>query len=186
VWNQPERAQALGKERVALDRIVSHLKRIGVQVGDAPELLEMADAEGDEAATILDEDGEEEPVSPDALPPGFSEEEADLEEDAVADADAPMLDLDEDEEFADDDLAIDNALQVFRNSQDAVRIVPREMVIDQHVGHLRRVVRGGAGGAKDGGGGAMQGGFGECWHGVLVLVVICGLKALRLRPGVCC
>jgi len=65
------------------------------------------DAEGDEPATILDEDGEEEPVSPDALPPGFSEEEADLEEDAVADADAPMLDLDEDEEFADDDLAID-------------------------------------------------------------------------------
>ncbi len=33
-----------------LDRIVSHLKRIGAQLGDAPELLELADAEGDDAA----------------------------------------------------------------------------------------------------------------------------------------
>jgi peptide chain release factor 2 len=35
---------------VSLDRIVSHLKRIGAQLGDAPELLELADAEGDTAA----------------------------------------------------------------------------------------------------------------------------------------
>lgn len=63
------------------------------------------DAEG-EATPVLTEDGEEEEaVSPDSLPEGFSEEEADLEED-VADADAPMLDLDDDEEFSDDDLEI--------------------------------------------------------------------------------
>jgi uncharacterized protein (TIGR02300 family) len=63
------------------------------------------DAEGDTAPVLTEDGEEEETVSPDALPEGFSEEEADLEEDA-ADADAPMLDLDEDEEFADDDLEI--------------------------------------------------------------------------------
>ena len=35
---------------MSLDRTVSHLRRIGGQLGDAPELLELADAEGDEAA----------------------------------------------------------------------------------------------------------------------------------------
>jgi uncharacterized protein (TIGR02300 family) len=73
---------------------------------DEVEVTPELDAEGDTVAPALDEDGEEEPTSPDALPEGFSEEEADLEEE-VADADAPMLDLDEDDEFADDDLAIE-------------------------------------------------------------------------------
>lgn len=73
---------------------------------DEVEVTPELDAEGDTVAPALDEDGEEEPTSPDALPEGFSEEEADLEEE-VADADAPMLDLDEDDEFADDDLSIE-------------------------------------------------------------------------------
>lgn len=73
---------------------------------DEVEETKELDAEG-EVAPVLTEDGEEdETVSPDALPEGFSEDEADLEEEAVDDADAPMLDLDEDEEFADDDLEI--------------------------------------------------------------------------------
>ena len=50
LWNDPERAQALGKERVTLDRIVSNLRLIGGYVGDARELLELADAENDEVA----------------------------------------------------------------------------------------------------------------------------------------
>ena len=66
------------------------------EVEETPEL----DAEPD-APVVLDEDGEvEETASPDALPEGFSEEEADLEEDAAADA--PLLDIDEDEEFSDE------------------------------------------------------------------------------------
>ncbi|MFO0521436.1 MAG: peptide chain release factor 2 [bacterium] len=50
VWDDPERAQALGKERVQLERIVGNLRTIGGQVNDAPELLELADAEGDDVA----------------------------------------------------------------------------------------------------------------------------------------
>lgn len=73
------------------------------EVEATPEL----DADGDSGAPALDEDGEEETTSPDALPEGFSEEEADLEEETADDGDAPMLDMDEDEEFSDDDLAID-------------------------------------------------------------------------------
>lgn len=68
------------------------------EIEETPEL----DAVDADAAPILAEDGEEEegPASPDALPEGFSEEEADLEEDTVADA--PLLDIDDDEEFPDD------------------------------------------------------------------------------------
>lgn len=80
---------------------------VGDGTEDEVEETKELDAEGDEPATIIDEDGEEETVSPDALPEGFSEEEADLEEE-VADADAPMLDLDEDEEFSDDDLTLED------------------------------------------------------------------------------
>lgn len=66
------------------------------EVEETPEL----DAEVD-APVVLDEDGEvEEPASGDALPEGFSEEEADLEEEGAADA--PLLDIDEDEEFSDE------------------------------------------------------------------------------------
>jgi peptide chain release factor 2 len=53
VWDDPERAQALGKERAALDRIVSNLERVGTGLGDMGELLEMAAAE-DDAATLDD------------------------------------------------------------------------------------------------------------------------------------
>lgn len=72
------------------------------EVEETPEL----DAAAVENAPILTEDGEEEEnASPDALPEGFSEEEADLEEDAVAEG--PLLDIDEDEEFSDDDLELE-------------------------------------------------------------------------------
>lgn len=75
---------------------------------DEVEETKELDAEGDDSATVINEDGdEEESGSPDKLPEGFSEEEADLEEEAADDADAPMLDLDDDEEFSDDDLGIE-------------------------------------------------------------------------------
>jgi peptide chain release factor 2 len=53
VWNDPERAQALGKERSTLERIVSNLESVGVGLGDMGELLELAADEGD--AATLDE-----------------------------------------------------------------------------------------------------------------------------------
>lgn len=61
------------------------------------------DAEGaDEALLTDDEEGAV--GSPDALPPGFSEEEVELEDETPVDDEAPILDLEEDEEFADDEL----------------------------------------------------------------------------------
>jgi len=50
VWDDPARAQALGKERVTLERIVNNLRTIGAKVGDARELLELAAEEDDEDA----------------------------------------------------------------------------------------------------------------------------------------
>ncbi|MCG5493044.1 MULTISPECIES: peptide chain release factor 2 [Ectothiorhodospira] len=48
IWNDPDKAQALGKERSHLEGIVHNLERIGGGLDDAQELLEMAQAEGDE------------------------------------------------------------------------------------------------------------------------------------------
>jgi len=48
VWNDPERAQSLGKERSTLEAIVLTLDQLGDGLGEASELLEMAVEEGDE------------------------------------------------------------------------------------------------------------------------------------------
>ena len=59
IWDDPPRAQALGKERVILERIVNNLRTIGAKITDARELLELAAAEDDvaaEAAVIADLD----------------------------------------------------------------------------------------------------------------------------------
>jgi len=48
VWQDPERAQALGQERAELEKVVGTLDRIGTRVADADELLEMAAEEDDE------------------------------------------------------------------------------------------------------------------------------------------
>ncbi len=50
VWDKPERAQALGKERAALETVVSTLEALDSGLGDTRELLEMAADEGDEEA----------------------------------------------------------------------------------------------------------------------------------------
>jgi len=51
VWQDPERAQALGQERAELEKVVGTLDRIGTRVADAGELLEMA-AEEEVADTL--------------------------------------------------------------------------------------------------------------------------------------
>ena len=49
VWNNPERAQALGKERADLERIVHTVRKIEDGLKDASELLSLAEGEGDSA-----------------------------------------------------------------------------------------------------------------------------------------
>ena len=48
VWNEPERAQKLGKERVALESVVELLSNLTNGLNDCAELVEMAQEEGDE------------------------------------------------------------------------------------------------------------------------------------------
>lgn len=49
VWDKPERAQALGKERVALESIVNTIDSLDQGIADNRELLELAAMENDEA-----------------------------------------------------------------------------------------------------------------------------------------
>jgi peptide chain release factor 2 len=50
VWSNQERAQELGRERARLSGDVGEIDRTTRAVGDAAELLELAESEGDEAA----------------------------------------------------------------------------------------------------------------------------------------
>ncbi len=49
VWNDPERAQDLGRERARLDTFVGGIRKLNQGLADADELLEMAAADGDDA-----------------------------------------------------------------------------------------------------------------------------------------
>jgi len=51
VWNKPEYAQELGRERARLEKVVSLLSRLSRQLDDAGELLELA-VEEDDTATL--------------------------------------------------------------------------------------------------------------------------------------
>ena len=48
VWDDPPRAQELGRERARLDTVVNGLDHIGSGLDDANELLELAEADGDD------------------------------------------------------------------------------------------------------------------------------------------
>ncbi|HEY0767255.1 MAG TPA: peptide chain release factor 2 [Steroidobacteraceae bacterium] len=50
VWSNPARAQELGRERARLTSDVGEIERTTKSIGDAAELLELAEAEGDEPA----------------------------------------------------------------------------------------------------------------------------------------
>jgi peptide chain release factor 2 len=52
IWNDPARAQALGKERVALEGVVGTIKTMDTGVVDARELLDMAVEENDESILL--------------------------------------------------------------------------------------------------------------------------------------
>jgi peptide chain release factor 2 len=50
VWSNPDRAQELGRERTRLESVVGTLDRLHTGLNEAGELLELAEAEGDDAA----------------------------------------------------------------------------------------------------------------------------------------
>ncbi|MBM3203663.1 peptide chain release factor 2, partial [Candidatus Woesearchaeota archaeon] len=50
IWDNPEKAQALGKERTQMEGVVHTLSRLGAALDDAGELLELAVEENDEAS----------------------------------------------------------------------------------------------------------------------------------------
>ncbi|MEE9493739.1 MAG: peptide chain release factor 2 [Gammaproteobacteria bacterium] len=57
VWNDQDRAQALGKERAKLEQVVNTLTDIADNLGDASDLLEMAAEENDtETVTAVEND----------------------------------------------------------------------------------------------------------------------------------
>ncbi len=57
VWNDPKKAQELGKEKKALDDVVLVLQRLGGEIDDNLELFEMSKADNDEAGLMtLEED----------------------------------------------------------------------------------------------------------------------------------
>jgi len=57
VWNDPERAQALGRERSLLDKTVNGIRSLTEGLGGASELLDLAEAEDDEdtAQAVVDD-----------------------------------------------------------------------------------------------------------------------------------
>ncbi|MEN5118609.1 peptide chain release factor 2 [Luteimonas sp. TWI662] len=60
VWNDPERAQALGRERAMLDKIVNGIRDLTEGLDGAAELLELAESENDEdtaQAVVADIEG---------------------------------------------------------------------------------------------------------------------------------
>ncbi|MDH5829851.1 peptide chain release factor 2 [Luteimonas sp. M1R5S18] len=60
VWNDPERAQALGRERSLLDKTVNGIRGLSEGLAGAGELLDLAEAEDDEdtaVAVVADVDG---------------------------------------------------------------------------------------------------------------------------------
>ncbi len=65
VWNNPERAQELGRERARLDAVIQPLKKSTGSLADAAELLEMA-AEENDASTIADIEADVEMLEADA------------------------------------------------------------------------------------------------------------------------
>ena len=66
IWSDPARAQAMGKERAALEAVVLTLEQLDGGLTDAGDLLEMAVEEGDEdtvEAVVSDLDGYEKQVA---------------------------------------------------------------------------------------------------------------------------
>jgi peptide chain release factor 2 len=57
IWNAPEKAQALGRERASLDKVVGGIRTLGDGLAGARDLLELAAGEGDDetALAVIDD-----------------------------------------------------------------------------------------------------------------------------------
>jgi peptide chain release factor 2 len=57
IWNAPEKAQALGRERASLDKVVGGIRTLGDGLAEARDLLELAAGEGDDetALAVIDD-----------------------------------------------------------------------------------------------------------------------------------
>jgi peptide chain release factor 2 len=53
IWNNPEQAQALGRERAALEQVVNTIKQLDTALEEVRELLELAQEENDHDTTNL-------------------------------------------------------------------------------------------------------------------------------------
>jgi peptide chain release factor 2 len=56
VWNEPKRAQELGREKKSLETVVDTIRHLDSNLSDNTELYEMAKAEGDESSLMAIED----------------------------------------------------------------------------------------------------------------------------------
>lgn len=57
VWNNPEQAQALGQEKVSLEKVVNSLSQLSNALNEQQELLELAEQEQDSAAVeVIEQD----------------------------------------------------------------------------------------------------------------------------------
>ena len=52
IWNDPKKAQELGKEKKSLDTVVLTLEKLTTELADNSELFEMSREEGDEAGLL--------------------------------------------------------------------------------------------------------------------------------------
>jgi peptide chain release factor 2 len=52
IWNKPELAQELGRERAKLEQVVNTFRSLDEGLSDAAELLDLAEGEGDEATAL--------------------------------------------------------------------------------------------------------------------------------------
>jgi peptide chain release factor 2 len=52
IWNTPDRAQALGRERAALEKVVGGIRSLRDGLSEARDLLDLAAGEGDEATAL--------------------------------------------------------------------------------------------------------------------------------------
>lgn len=53
IWNNPEQAQALGRERASLEQVVNTIKQLDIALEEVHELLELAQEENDHDTTDL-------------------------------------------------------------------------------------------------------------------------------------
>ena len=76
--------------------------RVKGEEGEEEEVEETPEIDAEDVEEVVALEDDDAPTNPDDLPPGFSEEEADLEDETVAEDEIPTLD--DEEEFNEDEI----------------------------------------------------------------------------------